>query len=388
MVTHFDAKDRAEALHWTSQGLSAREAVDIINLGRKEYVFFMLPLSFLYLNSLGKRLVNARWVQRVVKDSKSPTAVKAKGGRPKKLTPQQARLLLRYKSNLPQCFPPFLICFPRKAKAHPKWTLKEVLKAIPLEIPEQTARDYLHREGLYGRRPCKKPLISGTNRLRRVQWAKRWGQFDFKDVLFTDEKKWVCQGKGGQFVWRPIGMKYHPKYSQPVRQAGGGSVMVWGAICRTHTYPLIRVENTLTGVGYANLLKGFFRQHVRRGQQGATASHPSSASRASRPRLPWTFQQDNAPVHRANVVENLLRKYRGQVLPWPAQSPDLSPIENLWAYVSQRIRNQNFSHPDQLFAAVQQEWLAVPPDVLANLYASMPNRLTLVKQSKGYPIRY
>ena len=84
----------------------------------------------------------------------------------------------------------------------------------------------------------------------------------------------------------------------------------------------------------------------------------------------------------------MLRKWNATVLPWPAQSPDLSPIENLWSLVSRKLQGRVFSKPDQLWEAVQWEWNAVTPQTLAALYDSMPSRLEAVRKAHGYPTRY
>ena len=50
-----------------------------------------------------------------------------------------------------------------------------------------------------------------------------------------------------------------------------------------------------------------------------------------------TFQQDNAPPHRAKSTEKWMADNSISILHWPPCSPDLSPIENLWGYVSQKV---------------------------------------------------
>ena len=106
------------------------------------------------------------------------------------------------------------------------------------------------------------------------------------------------------------------------------------------------------------------------------------------PPLPWVFQQDNAPVHTSGVVKEYLASRKATVLAWPAMSPDLSPIENLWNYVSRQVYKSTYPTLDALWVAVQREWNAVPASLLADLYDSMPARCEAVIKSKGYPVNY
>jgi hypothetical protein len=68
----------------------------------------------------------------------------------------------------------------------------------------------------------------------------------------------------------------------------------------------------------------------------------------------------------------------------------LSPIENLWGILSEKIYSEGktYDSKDELWEAIQTAWDAVPEEVLKNLYKSIPNRLIKVLESGGKRIQY
>ena len=59
-----------------------------------------------------------------------------------------------------------------------------------------------------------------------------------------------------------------------------------------------------------------------------------------------TFQQDGDPKHAARIVKDWLKNQKLQTMRWLAQSPDLNPIENLWAPLKIKLREALKSSPD------------------------------------------
>ncbi len=55
---------------------------------------------------------------------------------------------------------------------------------------------------------------------------------------------------------------------------------------------------------------------------------------------PCVFQQDNAKQHTAAITTAWLSRRRVQMLNWPACSPDLSPVENIWRIIKRKIRQR------------------------------------------------
>ena len=101
------------------------------------------------------------------------------------------------------------------------------------------------------------------------------------------------------------------------------------------------------------------------------------------------FMQDGAPCHRAkSVIEALDFGGIQYFKPWPANSPDLNPIENIWAKIKSGLHNFDVSSVPKLIDAIQQLWDTLPQTYLHTLADSLPKRLKLVCKSKGYPIKY
>ena len=100
------------------------------------------------------------------------------------------------------------------------------------------------------------------------------------------------------------------------------------------------------------------------------------------------FQHDLAPAHSAKTTGKWFTDHGITVLNWPANSPDLNPIENLWDIVKRKLRVTRPNTVDELKAAIEASWASITPQQCHSLIASMPRRIEAVISAKGFPTKY
>ncbi|KAK3535289.1 hypothetical protein QTP70_007432 [Hemibagrus guttatus] len=89
---------------------------------------------------------------------------------------------------------------------------------------------------------------------------------------------------------------------------------------------------------------------------------------------PFLFQHDCTPVTKARSIKTWMSEFGVEELDWPAQSPDLNPIEHLWDELEWRLRarpSRPTSVPD-LTNVLLEERSKIPINTLLNLVESLP----------------
>ena len=102
-----------------------------------------------------------------------------------------------------------------------------------------------------------------------------------------------------------------------------------------------------------------------------------------------TFMQDGASCHTAKIIKEWFEFVNiDYIQDWPGNSPDLNPIENLWAIMKMRLKERDTSSVPKLEAAVRDIWNNLEKSTLENLALSVTDRFTEVVERKGRPTKY
>lgn len=244
-------------------------------------------------------------------------------------------------------------------------------------LSAQTIRRRLWAAGLHARKMRQRPRLTPAHAHAREQWAMQrvhWRLPQWRRVIFTDESRFrLFRADGRIRVWRAPRQEMQPQHVQ-VSESQGPSVHVWAGISLQAKTELVVLQGPVTGDSYAELLQTQLLPFIQEAFGGVGNC---------------ILQDDNAPPHRAAVVQQLKENVNLRTLRWPSRSPDMNPIEHVWDILKRSIQRGNPpQNVAELQAAITAAWQQLPQDTLRRLVLGMPRRVAALLQARGGFTKY
>ncbi|GFV49519.1 transposable element Tcb1 transposase [Trichonephila clavipes] len=261
------------------------------------------------------------------------------GGRVRSTTPEEDRYIIL------------------SAKGNRRTTAQQVanqfLAASGKQISRKTVARRLRGGGLYARRPVVCVPLTRQHHESRFS-------------LSSDCRR--------QLIRRESGTAYRPENIQEKDRYPTCSIMVWAGIMINGRTRLHVVANgTMTGQRYIDEV---LLPHVRLFRIAVVDK--------------FVFMDDNATCHRTLAVQDCLDSEGIQRLVWPARSPDLNPIENVWDALGRQVAGRNYppTNKNTLIRALTEEFDKLPQQLLDNVVQSMVRRVECCITLHGGHIPY
>lgn len=248
---------------------------------------------------------------------------------------------------------------------------------------------------IVARRGKPRKQLTEKNKDQRLYFCRQNLNRDWDNVMITDRKKFLFQYPGAKVKavqWLEKGQQWE---ARKVNHAEG--VNVYAGLTSYGVTNMHEVTGTSRLTTNFKTLKGQKSRSISQSEyknvlEGTFLKEGSVIFKKHRIES-WVLQQDGDGAH--NKASSVIASWNNQhgatigLLPkWPPNSPDLSPIENLWSWTQSKVNARGCKTFDEFKAAVKEEWSNITTDMAAKYMSSIPKRLKDCLETKGKMTKY
>ena len=250
-------------------------------------------------------------------------------------------------------------------------SVRRIAKAVTLALGRHTARGTVHNDlralGYCCRVRPLTPIGTPNEAHTRVVWCRRHQKLAPENIIFSDEKLWDCK-LAERTAWVRRGTRPQPR----VRKQWSAKCHVWACVGVGVKLLVFLNDGKITSDSYVETLETKFLRSFKRWKKKNTN---------------FCFMQDNAPAHRAKNTLQWLEDHGVSVLSWPPYSPDLNPLENIWAMMVQLVARENPKTRDELIQCIQRAWDSISQDVVDRLVLGFTDRVKTCIDNEGQKVQ-
>lgn len=305
-------------------------------------------------------------IHRVGRQRNASSPSKKRTGRPPKLNDREKRAFVRHIDRNP----------------HDNLAALATPSKSGHQLSRNTVRKYMRTAGFLRFKARRKTYLTVVHKAVRLVWVRKhrhWTLKDWAGVVWTDEATYETGlDTRSCYVSRRKGTAMEARYLKLTFKSGRSTIGIWGSITLDTKGPMhvltkgrrmnsdIYINEILEPIGLP-----FFKRCL-----------------AKNKNMIW--MDDGAAYHTSKRVKEWGRLNGLNRMDWPAQSPDLNPIENLWRIIKIRVsaRRHQIHTIDPMERAISKEWELLKEEDYMRCIESMPRRIELVIKAREGSIKY